>query len=154
MRTPPVSLTFRTFSIVSLLLFFPPVAWGYRPFVSTDAAVANPKELEVELGYFNLERTRRENTFTTPSLVLNYGLFKNWEAVGEFRVEASPGFEITGPGLFLKAVLKEELLQGKPGVSVAIEAGPLLPSTVPGGQGVGVGVIGVVRGRASPWTVH
>ena len=66
-----------------------------------------------------------ENTFTTPSLVLNYGLFKNWEAVGEFRVEASPDFEITDPGLFLKAVLKEELLQGKPGVSVAIEAGPL-----------------------------
>jgi len=136
------------------LLLLPTWAGAYRPFVSTDAAVANPKELEVELGYFNLERTRHENTFTTPSLVLNYGLFKNWEAVGEFRVEASPAFEITDPGLFLKAVLKEGLLQGKPGVSVAIEAGPLLPSTLPGEHGVGFEVIGIVSGRVSPFTVH
>ena len=94
----------------------------------------------------------REVTFTTPSLVLNYGLFKNWEAVGEFRVEASPDFEITDPGLFLKAVLKEELLQGKPGVSVAIEAGPLLPSTLPGEHGVGFEVIGIgcLRSRSTP----
>jgi hypothetical protein len=67
----------------------PTSAWAYRPFVSTDAAVADPKEVEIELGYFNLERTRRDNTIMTPSAVLNYGFAKNWEAVGEFRVEAS-----------------------------------------------------------------
>ena len=140
--------------MVAGFLLLPTCAWAYRPFVSTDAAVANPKEVEIELGYFNLERTRRENTFRTPSLVLNYGLFKNWEAVGELRVEASPDFEITDPGLFLKAVLKEGFLQEKPGVSVAIEAGPLLPSTLRGEHGVGFEAIGIVSGRVSPFTVH
>ena len=135
-------------------LLLPTCAWAYRPFVSTDAAVADPKEVEIELGYFNLERARRENTVRTPSLVLNYGLFKNWEAVGELRVEASPDFEITDPGLFLKAVLKEGFLQEKPGVSVAIEAGPLLPSTLRGEHGVGFEAIGIVSGRVSPCTVH
>ena len=50
-------------------------------------------------------------------MVLNYGFAKNWEAVGEFRVESSPEFEITDPGLFLKGVLKEGVLQEKEGVS-------------------------------------
>jgi hypothetical protein len=58
-------------------LLIPASAWAYRPFVSTDAAVADPKEVEIELGYFNLERTRRENAITTPSAVLNYGFAKN-----------------------------------------------------------------------------
>ena len=115
MRTPPVSLTFRTFSIVSLLLFSPPVAWGYRPFVSTDAAVADVKEMEIELGYFNLEREKGRNTFIVPKVVLNYGLIQNLELVGEFGVaEPSHGsVRLTDPGLSLKAVLKEGVLQEK-----------------------------------------
>ncbi len=33
------------------VLFFPfPVAWGYRPFVSTDSAVDDLKEMEIESG--------------------------------------------------------------------------------------------------------
>src|SRR3989441_13350014 len=55
------------------VLLIPASAWAYRPFVSTDAAVADPREVEIELGYFNLERTRRRNTIATPSMVLNYG---------------------------------------------------------------------------------
>src|SRR5207249_9228596 len=66
-----------------------------RPFVSTDAAVADPREVEIELGYFNLERTRRRNTIATPSMVLNYGFAKRLELVGEFRLEVSPEVEIT-----------------------------------------------------------
>jgi hypothetical protein len=122
--------------------------------VSTDAAVADPKEVEIELGYFNLERARRANTFTTPSAVVNYGFAKNWEAVGEFRIESSPHFEITDPGLSLKGVLKEGVLQDKQGVSFAVEAGPLLPSTLPHEHGVGFEVIGIVSGRLTPVTVH
>ncbi len=71
-----------------MILLSPAWAWAYRPFVSTDAAVAEPKECEIELGYFNLEHTRHENTITTPSLVLNYDFITSWEAVAEFTVEA------------------------------------------------------------------
>lgn len=41
------------------LLIYPIPARGYRPFISTDAAVADPKEIEVELGYFSLRREPR-----------------------------------------------------------------------------------------------
>lgn len=141
--------------LASLLLFLtvPPAA-AYRPFVSTDAAVADPKEVEIELGAFNLERTRRENTWTTPGVVLNYGLTKNWEAVGEFRVESSPDANVTDPGLFLKGVLKEGVLQEKSGLSVAVEAGPLLPSTLPREKHVGFEGIVIVSAAVSPFVLH
>ena len=87
-------------------------------------------------------------------MVLNYGFAKNWEAVGEFRVEASPELEITDPGLSLKSVLKEGVLQGKEGVSFAIEAGLLLPSTRLREHGVGAEAIGIVSGKVGPVTVH
>jgi hypothetical protein len=127
---------------------------AYRPFVSTDAAVSDPREVEIELGYFTLERKGRDNTITTPSVVLNYGVVKNWEAVGEFRLQASPELEITDPGLSLKGVLKEGVLQEKEGVSIAIEAGLLLPSTLPHEHGVGVQAVGIVSGKLAPVTLH
>jgi hypothetical protein len=127
---------------------------AYRPFVSTDAAVSDPREVEIELGYFTLERTGRDNTITTPAIVLNYGLVKNWEAVGEFRLQASPELEITDPGLSLKGVLREGVLQEKEGVSIAVEGGLLLPSTLPHEHGVGVQAVGIVSGKLALVTVH
>lgn len=53
-------------AIVLLLVFSESVAWGYRPFIATDAAVADPKEMETELGYFNLERDRGKKHFHHP----------------------------------------------------------------------------------------
>ena len=127
---------------------------AYRPFVTTDAAVSDPREVAIELGYFTLERTGRDNTITTPGVVLNFGLVKNWEAVAEFGLQVSPELEITDPGLSLKGVLKEGMLQEKEGVSIAIEAGLLLPSTVSREHGVGVQAIGAVSGRVAPVTLH
>src|SRR5262245_62802740 len=135
-------LPIRFVSVVLGILLLPAAAWAYRPFVSTDAAVADPKEIEIELGYFNLEHTGRQNRITIPSLVLNYGVAANWEAVAEFSLQASPGFELADPGVFLKGVLREGVLQDKPGVSVAIDAGPLLPATLRHGRGVRVAHIG------------
>jgi len=122
--------------------------------VSTDAAVAEPREVEIELGYFNLDRTGRENTISTPHVVLNYGIAKNLELVAEFNLQVSPDVELTDPSLSLKGVLKEGLLQDKPGVSIAVEAGPLLPSTLPHEDRVGFEVIGIVSGKLAPVTVH
>src|SRR6266446_4487518 len=110
--------------------------WAYRPFVSTDAAVADPREIEIEFGALTLDRTGRENTFTEPSVVVNYGVHERWELVGKISVQEGSGTEITDPGVFLKGVLKEGVLQGRDGFSVALEAGPLLPSTVKGAWGL------------------
>jgi hypothetical protein len=136
-----------------VLLAAHPVS-AYRPFVSTDAAVADPAELEIELGGLTLDRTGHENTFTTPSVVVNYGVRERWELVSQFSVQEGSATEITGPGVFLKGVLKEGVLQNKDGVSVAVEAGPLLPSTVKGARGVGCEGSGILSARLAPVTVH
>jgi iron(III) transport system substrate-binding protein len=104
---------------VLVLLAGPTPTLGYRPFVSTDAAVVDLHEIELELGYFNLEREKQKNTYSTPQIVLNYGLFLAWEVVGEFVVEKPPGAEVrlVDPGLFLKGVLKDGVLQNAKGVS-------------------------------------
>jgi hypothetical protein len=131
-------------------------AEAYRPFISTDAAVAEPKELEIELGHFTLRRERGESTFLIPSAVLNYGLWRNLELVGEFRVARGPSgdMDVIDPAVLVKAVIKEGALQGRDGVGVAVEAGPLLPSTVRGERGAGFEAIGIVSGRVAPLTVH
>ena len=154
MTTARAALTLAAF--LSTLLLMPWTAWAYRPFISTDAAVADQRDLEIELGYFALEQAKGENTFRVPSLVLNYGARKNTEIVGEFRIERNPrgDIDVVDPGLFLKAVLKEGLLQEKPGVSFAIEAGPLLPSTVADERGVGFEAVGILSGRVAPLTLH
>ena len=139
-----------------LLLFPPSVAWGYRPFVSTDAAVADVKEMEIELGYFNFERERGKNTFIVPKAVLNYGLIRNLELVGEFGIEEPThgSVRLADPALSLKAILKEGVLQEKSGVSFAVEAGPLLPSTSKEENRFGFEGIGILSGKLSALTYH
>src|SRR5262247_1404651 len=93
-----------------LVCFITPApSWAYRPFISTDAAVADPKEIEIELGYFTLERAKDENSLIIPRVVFNYGWFKDWELVAEFAVRRTPDAEVNviDPALFLKGVLKE-----------------------------------------------
>ena len=139
-----------------LLLFSAPWAWGYRPFVSTDAAVADVKEMEIELGYFNLERERGKNTFIVPKAVLNYGLVRNLELVGEFAVEEPRHgpVRLADPALSLKAVLKEGVLQEKNGISLAVEAGPLLPATNREENRFGFEGIGILSGKLDALTYH
>jgi len=131
-------------------------AWGYRPFVSTDAAVAERHRMEIELGYMTLTGMQGQYTFTTPQLVVNYGFAQNLELVGEFKVEESrdAGLQLVDPGLFLKAVLREGILQEKPGISIAIELGPLLPATRQGERHFGFEGIGIVSTKLSPFTFH
>lgn len=138
------------------MLLLPSSAWGYRPFASTDAAVADPKEMEIEVGYFTLERAKGKNTFIVPKVVLNYGIIRDLEVVGEFTVQKPQDDEVqlVDPGLFLKAVLKEGVLQDKEGVSLAVEAGSLLPSTGQGERRFGFEGIGILSGRLSPFTCH
>ena len=152
MRTP---LTHGLF-VLACMGLLASSAWGYRPFVSTDAAVAERARMEIELGYFTLARTQGENTFLTPQIVVNYGFAPNLELVGEAGVEKPPdaGPQLVDPALFLKVVVKEGILQEKEGVSVAVEMGPLLPSTRPGERRLGFEGIAIVSHRVSPFTFH
>ena len=65
---------------------FPSVALAYRPFVSTDAAVADAGEVEVELGYAGFRRDGSGTTIVAPALIANLGVARDLEVVGEFKL--------------------------------------------------------------------
>ena len=140
---------------IALVLHAAP-ALAYRPFVSTDAAVADTREFEVELGYFTVDRTDGSTVYTVPQLVLNYGLIEDVELVGELGLEeqADEDLQIADPEISVKTVLKDGVLQDQRGVSVAFETGLLLPSTLEGERRFGFEGVGIVSGQLSLLTCH
>src|ERR1700704_5432884 len=70
-------------------------ALAYRPFDGTDAAVAAPGEVEIELQPAGALREGGSTTLIAPATVFNYGLSEGWEAVleGQGQTPLSP----TGP---------------------------------------------------------
>src|SRR5262245_6294477 len=132
-------------------------ALAYRPFDGTDAAVAAPGELEVELQPAGLQHEKGAQTLIAPWTVVNIGLSEEWEAVFEGRGETplvpSGPTELTTAGAFLKHVVIQGSLQGKTGPSVATEFGVLLPDST-GDSGVGASWAGIVSQRWDWGTIH
>lgn len=134
-------------------------AFAYRPFDSTDAAVADVNELEIELGPAGYRQGQGERTLIAPAYVFNYGFVKDWEFVVEGRGEhpLAPADDTTsrlvGNAINVKGVLREGDLQGQSGPSVATEIGVLLPG-VNDEQGYGLSWIGIVSQRWSWGTTH
>jgi hypothetical protein len=133
-------------------------AYAYRPFDGTDAAVADPDHLEIELGPAEYRRQAAEHTLFAPSTRFNYGFAPGWEAVVEGDVADSlaggiRGSSLVGAGAFLKGVLSEGVLQEKPGPSVATEFGVLLPG-IRDEHGAGASLAGIVSERWDWGTVH
>lgn len=122
------------FAGVSLCLTWSASAAAYRPFDGTDADVAEPREIELELGPVGYLREGSERSLVMPALVFNYGLSPGFEAVLEDRDNwrldrrsLRPGVEDVA--LSFKGLLRPGSLQGVHGVSVAIEAGMLLAAS-------------------------
>jgi hypothetical protein len=135
----------------------PAPALAYRPFDGTDAAVAEPGELEVELQPAGVQQEQGTRTLIAPWTVLNFGLSDEWEAVFEGRGETplvpSGPTELMMGGAFLKHVVVPGSLQGKDGPSVATEFGVLLPDST-GDSGVGASWAGIVSQRWDWGTIH
>jgi len=124
-------------------LFLPARADAYRPFDSTDAAVANPLELELEVGPLDYLVLGSSSFFVIPNLVVNLGFAPGWEVVlqGEQLVRVgstggAPRISLENTALLVKGVLRDGCLQDAPGPSIALETGVLLP-TVNAQQGFG-----------------
>jgi len=132
-------------------------ASAYRPFDGTDAAVAAPGELEIELQPAGRLREQGTTTLVAPAAVFNYGLSEGWEAIvqGQGQTPLSPSgpTSLTAAGAFLKHVLQPGSLQDKTGPSVATEFGVLLPNST-GNSGVGASLAGIVSQRWDWGTVH
>ncbi|MDB5603224.1 MAG: hypothetical protein JWP25_124 [Bradyrhizobium sp.] len=143
--------------IVSGLAAWSAPALAYRPFDGTDAAVAAPGELEIELQPAGRLRDSTGTALIAPATVFNYGLSEGWEAVlegqGETPLSPSGPTSLTAAGAFLKHVLQPGSLQGKTGPSVATEFGMLLPDSI-GNSGVGASLAGIVSQRWDWGTIH
>jgi hypothetical protein len=132
-------------------------AFAYRPFDGTDAAVADPGEMEIEFQPAGTLWSHEQKTLVAPATVLNFGLAKDWEAVLEGRLETP--FSPTGPttltdgGAFLKHVLRQGVLQDQAGPSIATEFGVLLPDSI-GNSGFGASVAGIISQRWDWGTAH
>jgi hypothetical protein len=141
---------------VPMTLWYAP-AWAYRPFDGTDAAVAEPGEMEIEFQPAGGKSSEGQKILIAPATVLNFGLVKDWEAVFEGRLEtplsASGPTSLTDGGAFLKHVLRSGVLQDQPGPSIATEFGVLLPDSI-GNTGFGASVAGIVSQRWDWGTVH
>lgn len=155
-RSGPFTWTVSVLIAVCTALSAGPAA-AYRPFNGTDAAVADPNEVEIEFQPLGALTQGSDKSLVGPWTVLNVGFEGRWEAVfeGKGLIPLSPSgpFEITEPAFSLKHVFREGSLQDKTGPSIAAEFGVLLPE-VNGAQGVGGTVAGVVSQRWEWGTVH
>ncbi len=78
-----ICLRVTTLALAGPLLAWSPAALAYRPFDGTDAAVADPGEMEIEFQPAGTIRQDGETTLIAPATVLNFGLPHDWEAVLE-----------------------------------------------------------------------
>jgi hypothetical protein len=143
-----------------LVAAWPVAASAYRPFDSTDAAVAAKGELEIELGPVGYLVQGQDKFLVAPSVIFNWGFADRWEAVFEGRHFLQIGGEIQEPrsrvedvALSLKGVLREGSLQEKTGLSVATELSALLPP-IDGDHGTGAEWAVIVSQRWPDLTVH
>ena len=130
-------------------------AWAYRPFDSTDPAVADLNSFEVELSPLSYRHDDTGRTWIAPQLRLNYGFAKDWEVVLEGQGQHQRGLEsrLVENALSLKYIIKEGTLQDKLGPSIATEFGVLLPD-VHGEDGTGATITGIIGQKFSWGAVH
>ncbi len=82
---PKLTLGIVRAALVFVVTGCPFPAFAYRPFDGTDAAVADPGEVEIELqpvGHIRQSSDQgAQKTLIAPATVLNFGLSEGWEAV-------------------------------------------------------------------------
>jgi hypothetical protein len=137
------------------LLLQPVAAFAYRPFDSTDPAVAETGKLEIEAGPVGFRHDAAGETWIAPQLRLNYGFAPDWEAVlegqGEFARHESG--RVVENALSVKNVIQEGSLQNKQGLSIAAEYSLLLPG-IHDKHGWGAGITGIAGEKFSWGAVH
>jgi hypothetical protein len=107
---------------------------AYRPFDGTDADVAELGSFELELGPAHYYYQAGQNYLIAPATVLNFGIFPDTELVVDFQDfvaigprDGRPAAALLNTDILVKHVFRDGILQGKTGVSIAVEAGPLTP---------------------------
>jgi hypothetical protein len=145
--------------LLALTAAAPRAARAYRPFDETDAGVAELHDIELELGPVGFLHDPAGTTYV-PGFIFNYGVVHRVELV----FDAHHAFAFGGPDvaarrralaseLLAKAVVREGVLQDRPGPSVAVEAGAILP-TIPVAGGVGAALTVIASERWPALALH
>jgi hypothetical protein len=146
----PTSPVWRLFIASIALVSLAAPASAYRPFDGTDAAVADPGEVEIEFQPAGVLSSEGQKILIAPATVFNFGIVKDWEAVFEGLVQTpltpSGPTSLAAAGASLKYVLREGILQDRPGPSIATEFGVLFPDSI-GDNGFGARIDGIVSQR-------
>jgi hypothetical protein len=142
-------------ALVVDLVGWPLSAWAYRPFDSTDAAVADLHVIEIELSLLSFGHGDKGFALISPSLRLNYGFADNWEVVleGEADHYSHGHSQLGDAALSLKAVVRDGSLQDKSGISLASEGSVLLPG-IGTDDGAGFEWTGIASQRWDWGTIH
>jgi hypothetical protein len=134
-------------------------ACALRPFAGTDAAVAGPGEVELELGYLGYLREGSQKSIVAPAAVVNLGLEHGNELVLEGRARrrlnpepATRRTTFEDGAISLKHIHRNGVLQEVDGPSIASECGILIPMLQ--GDRTGATCAGLVSGRWNNVTVH
>lgn len=146
-------------SLIVTASAWPRTARAYRPFDQTDASVAELHDVELELGPVGILHDPGGTTYI-PGFILNYGVIPRVELV----FDAHHAFVFGGSDIEArrrqldsslngKVVVREGVLQDRPGPSVAIELGALLP-TVPVAGGAGAAVVAIASERWPALALH
>src|SRR5262245_60475153 len=110
---------------VALIVLSAGPAFAYRPFDSTDAAVADRGAVEFECGPIGYIVAAGDRSLIVPAAILNIGLANGWEIVAEgknfMRVTARDlrSARLQDSAISMKKVLREGSLQDRPGLSIA-----------------------------------
>jgi hypothetical protein len=136
-------------------------AYAYRPFNSTDAAVAARGEMELECGPLGYVVDADGRFLVVPSFIFNFGIANDWEVVVEGRnfllvqpMSADRRDTLRETAVSVKGVLRQGSLQeNHTGPSVGLEVGLLLPG-IGTDPGVGASFAGIVSQQWSDITVH
>jgi hypothetical protein len=149
----------RLLLVATVVVTVAPPAWAYRPFTGTDAAGADPGEIELEIGPLGYLRTGGRDALVAPALIANWGLARDLELVLEGRqiipldpVPGEPRLQLLDTQLSVKWVMRDGCLQGGTGPSVASEWSMLLPET--GSRRFGAALATIVSMRGPALTLH
>lgn len=134
---------------------WPQASYAYRPFDSTDAAVADRGVWEFEFSPLTYEHGDEGPSLISPALRANYGFAQNWEVVLEGKVNnfIHGGSQLTEAQLDAKTVVREGSLQEKDGPSLGSEFTVLLPG-IGTQDGAGFEWTGIMSQRWEWGTIH
>ena len=146
-------------SLAAILLCAASAARAYRPFDNTDADTAKTGEIELEVGPAGFTHQSGQTTYS-PLFIFNYGFLPGYEVVLEYQNQLVLGTLTGGPResvgsgeLTVKHVLREGVLQGGEGPSVALEMGAFLPG-IKTQSGFGAIATGIISQRFGLATLH